>query len=462
MPLPRTGVTAVTAIPTPSVPDPRGPQPPSAPRAAGEPTTFSRLTRSAATHLGEVLIALDTDGHQGHEHRDLLAGFHAHRHLTTMLGHLGGTLCQPLGTPAEGSFPASRRSRGDVALAARLAAAGTLRDLEAPMPDPGTAAAGLLSAARLIGAAADLWATHHDPTGRPRSPEASRLRHPATLGAATREWRELVVVAAAIADVLARSAPGVEGDDLQRYAATYPQPAAVRRGHEGPVEVTVARPARTRPSDPLAAIEACVHALQLAAWRLATTGTAPVPVLMNLAVVGVMLNRAAALVAQRAACARPADPTLAAAAATARESALAWRRAAAAIAPLRSAHPATTAVQVDRLDLQRLLDQVTTGRLQPEAAETAGTLARLGQSYAEVAQHMAEALTQAQATGEVLLDGRALAHEALARHPELIDAKLRGWAVPSPTAPITRAEAALRAVADPSLRDASPAGPPAA
>lgn len=450
MPLPTTAV--------PPVPAPRAPVPPTAGTAQG-PTTYSRLTRSAATQLAHALVTLDVGG-QGES--DPARALLLHRHLTATLGHLGTTLRQPLEAAADDRHARPRRRRGDDALAARLTAAGMLRDWTTPPPRAGSAAADLLAAARLVGAAADLWATHHDASGAPRSPEASRLRHPATLGAATREWRELVVLAGAVADVLARSVvDGEVGAQLRQYAAAYPQPGLSTRPARGPVTITVARPPRTRPSEPLAGIEECVRALRLVAWRLAGTGMAPIPILVNLAVAGVILNRATAVVAQRAASGAAVDPTCAEAATTARATALAWRRAAAAIAPLRSAHPATTSVQVERLDLQRLLDQVTAGRPRPDRAAEAEALIRLSRAYDEVAGQLADALVAAQSRGEILLDGRALPHEALVRRPDLLEAKLRGWAVPSPTAPITRAEAALRAVSDPTLRDVTPGGPAA-
>jgi hypothetical protein len=432
------------------------------PAGRPEPTTYSRLTRSATSQLAQVLIALDAA--RPGDPAPISAALAAHRHLTAMLGHLGSTLRRPLAVPPEVG-PRPRRPRGsDDTLARRLTAAGAIRDWSEAAPTDGSPAEGLLAAARLIGAAADLWATHHDPSGAPRSPEAARMRHPATLGAATREWRELVVVAAACADALARSAVGTGAqDEARRHAAALPEPTLTPRAARGPVTITVARPARTRPADPLVAIEAGVRALQLTAWQLARTGTAPIPVLVNLAVVGVHLNRAAAAVGQRAHTGGEGTEDLAGACVRARAAALGWRRAVAALAPLRSAHPATTSVQVERLELQHLLDRVSTGpRPGPDWAAAAEVLIRLSRGYDEVAAHLAEALTAAHAREEVLLDGRRLPNELLSRRPDLLEAKLRGWPVPSPTAPITHAQASLGAVAEPDQYPVAQAGPPAA
>jgi hypothetical protein len=439
------------------------------------PTTYSGLTSAAATHLAQALVTADTDPPSGLPAlRDALT---AHRHLTAMLGHLGTVLQAPLpGQEPEAGRPQRRRPRRpDAALAAALSALGGRRDWEAATHSadpaaPAPLAGDLLAAARLVGAAADLWATHHDAAGAPRSQEASRLRHPATLGAAVREWRALVVVTGAVVDALARPAGVAAPDDedwrdLREYAGAYPQPALRPSDPRGPVTVTVAHPPRPRSDDPLTAIEQAVRFLQRTSWRLATTGTAPIPIVANLTAIGVMLARAACLAGQCAAAG--ADGTAAAryraAAVRGRATEEGWRRAAAAVSPLRSAHPATTSIQVERLELKRLVDRVTgSGGGTVDWPHVAEVLLRVSREYEVVAGHLAEALAGAHARGDVLLDGRALPHESLARRPDLLQAKLRGWVVPAPTAAVGRAEAALRDLVSAHGDEAAPDGSPAA
>jgi hypothetical protein len=56
------------------------------------------------------------------------------------------------------------------------------------------------------------------------------------------------------------------------------------------------------------------------------------------------------------------------------------------------------------------------------------------------------ALRTAHERGEVYLLGRALPNEALARRPDLLQAKLAGQIVVAPTVVVRRLEAALRAI----------------
>ncbi len=445
-----------------------------------EPTTYSCLTRSAATRLAMALLAADRSqptGTAAAGGTTLHEAVRAHRHLSAMLGHLGQTLGAPLPDPGAGQAPDPPRPPRtvDAVLAARLRAIGALRDWQETEPPAESIAGSLLAAARLVGAAADLWASHHDPTGRPRSRDASRLRHPATLGAAAREWRELVVVAGAVADALAtwpqEEAPGTTADRVfpattcpRRYAADYPAPVLRRNDPRGAVTVTTARSAAVRSRQPLVAIEQRVRSLQQAAWTLASTGTAPIPVLANLVAIGVMLSGAAGAAGERAAAATAsaARAELQGSSVEARRTADAWRQAATALAPLRSAHPATTSVQVDRLDLARLLDRVASSRGARHDVVVTRALLELSRQYGELAEDLATALAAAQERGEVLLVGRAIPTESLARRPDLLEAKLRDSVVRAPTSAVRRAEAALRAVPTTGGTTLAPDGPPAA
>ena len=180
----------------------------------------------------------------------LRQGITAHRDLSAALAHLGRTLstrlCVPGGKP--GRPP---RTGPDARLIDQLDRTAAGRDWSTPEPD-GDLDGPLHRAARAIRAAADLWATHHTPSGVARSPEASRIRHPSVLGAATREWRALIATSADIAACvvdLARAAGPLDPDsELVLLAlADYPRPTAGWDPHPArSVQVTVARPSARR------------------------------------------------------------------------------------------------------------------------------------------------------------------------------------------------------------------------
>jgi len=216
------------------------------------------------------------------------------------------------------------------------------------------------------------------------------------------------------------------------------------------VDLTVARPAPRRASDPIIAIADRVEHLRRFAWMLAQTGTAPNPVLVNTAVIGTMLATATARAHHAAALAggshagapgaRSAGPmhgTGAADPGTAAERAAAadllaarWSQVARQAADLCSAHPSPSAIQVERVDLARLLSRIT-----PDSCtdpRVADALWAALQRYSEVARHLARAVRRAQDRGEVYLRGRAIPTPWLQRDPDLIGARLADRPVPLP------------------------------
>jgi hypothetical protein len=452
-------------------------------------TTYSDLTGDAAEHLGRTLQLLDClapqlEGTSGSSNQvpepgpeaaqvELCRAADAHRDLTAALVHLGRSLMEPIsqGRPS-GRWPGARG--GDATLLTELAPHAAARDWTAPLPAPETPAGALTHAARLTRAAADLWSTHRCSRGGPRSPEASLMRHPSMLGAATREWRELIVLAGAIADRMVALAPPGTPDGQAWMPGTpgpadYPRPSVRRHGdHHAKsaapatrVDLTVARPTPKLASDPLTAIRDRVDHLRRVAWMLAETGSAPIPILANTAAIGVMLASATAR-AHRASTdllepahtrgsegsdqARP-DPDHHAeatgpetGAATADLLAQRWSDVARLVADLRSAHPSLTAIQVDRVDLARLLDQLMMHATGPGAPSIAESLSESLQMYAEVARHLAVAVHRAHGRGEIYLRGRALPANALPRRPELLEAKLADRPVPLPTSMIRELE----------------------
>ena len=454
-------------------------------------TTYSDLTREAAGHLGRALVLIDSLRTSPGTNRggglaqspEVQRGAAAHRDLTDALTHLGRTLLDPRGADRGPGRSRARLGRSsDRMLLTDLEQRAEARDWEAPRPTGTSPAAALDRAARLTRAAADLWATHHSPTGEPRSPEASLMRHPSMLGAATREWRELVVVAGAIADqllALADSLPAVGSptqepvrgeahtaehpatqlrrDDL-RGLADYPSPAPGPRSagyrpiHSAATSLTwvdlgVARPGRRRASDPLMALQDRVDHLCRVAWMLADSGTAPIPVLANTAAIGVMLATATekAHRDRSAGVGAPMDRDQHLKAEAAARATRRWSEVARQVANLRSAHPSANPIQVERIDIARLLDQVAVTERAPGAPSPADALTAALDSYGRVAQHLTLAVRRAQEKGEIFIRGRAVPTEVLSRRPDLLEAKLADRVVETPSTVVRRLE---RAYAD--------------
>lgn len=428
--------------------------------ARSGPATYSELTRSAATALAQALVSCADEALT-------IAALHesvaAHRHVTARLVLLGRAITAPLyatRSRATAQDP-GRRATADARLLRQLESVAQPRDWSAPVPAAGSTAGWLHRAADLVGAAAELWATHHDPAGSARGPEASRLRHPATLGAAVREWRELVLVAGAMADELVGAATSFlpAGEDRARLLVglpKYPQPAWRRdRRPRHPLTLTVARP-HPRSVDDLQALRERVRHLRHTAWRLGRAGIAPVPVVANLAAIGVLLHQAASE-ARRGERAAPEHGPVAAApvalpSPSQRTGTEAWREVGRAAEPLRSPHPAQTAVQVERLDVRRLLERLVPAEDARRGSVNQATVQALADLAAEfdlMAPDLLRAVRGAAGRNELYVRGRALTNDLLPRSPELLEAKLRDGIAPAPTAMLRRLEAALCCIGRP-------------
>jgi hypothetical protein len=412
-------------------------------------TTYAQLTERAARCIAQAHIRITMDGIEGR--RPNAFDVSAHHDLAAALVHLGGTLTRPLAS--ERTRPARRRGGPDARLLRSLEAVAQARDWSqaGPVEGPG---ASLADAALLIRSAADLWATHHGADGQPRSPEASRMRHPSTLGAASRDWRTLVTLTAGAAEALAthgRCATLEESvvADLSRF----PRPRGDVRASaasEGLLDLTVARPGIRRGQPPLEELSDRVSRLRHLAWTLAEVGSAPATVHGNLAAIGIALHRAAAKahrsLAQRGAIG-PTRDRHQEAAARAEQSESRWREVADQVRALRTPHPSAHPIQIERLDIDRLLTRAVPSGVPLSRPEVGWSLSRIADSFSEVAAHNASALRAAQDRGDLLLVGRAIPTEALPRRPDLLRARLTDEVIPAPTTVITRLESSYRMLA---------------
>ncbi|HYN55833.1 MAG TPA: hypothetical protein VES03_01425 [Motilibacterales bacterium] len=412
-------------------------------------TTYAQLTERAARRIARahVLTTLDRIDHPRCPAWDVAA----HRDLAAALVHLGRTLTRPLAGSAP-TLPRRRRGGPDARLLRSLESLAGARDWSEPVPAEGPAAA-LAEAAFLIRSAADLWATHHSTDGHPRSPEASRMRHPSTLGAASREWRTLVSLTSQTAAVVASGAPaGALTDNDLAVLREFPRP---REDPESPapvglLDLTVARPGIRPGQRPLDELADRVDRLRHLAWTLAEVGSAPATVLGNLAAIARAVHRAAAHAHQSLALAASSDRERDRHLEEARISAEAqsmWQDVAGQVRELRTPHASAHPIQIERLDIDRLLSRAVPSGARLTRPEVGWALSRIAGAFTEIAAQNARALRTAHDRGDLLLVGRAIPTEALPRRPDLLEARLRDQVIPAPTVVVTRLESTYRALA---------------
>ena len=427
--------------------------------AAAARTCYSDLTEVAAGLLDRCRERLRAPGPSaGPDDRDLAQ--RAARDVAAALVQLGAALIRPVADRSRRIGPGPR-------MLARVADLAEPWDWEQPRPTDASMPADLLRAARQIRAAADLWATHHTEEGTPRSPEAARLRHPAVLGPATRQWRALVETSVEIGAAL-RDGPGGRatgapqpGEGAARVrepsgstaAETVPSVlrsvAAARPAEPDPrVEVSVARPGVRTRAGAMTELADRVDLLHRAAWSLAEAGQAPAPALANLALVGCLLAQAAGRAAGD-----PGRAPVGESAGWARDAAGRWAEVAGLWRSMRTAHPPLTALALHRVAISRALGTMlgadrpgrgTRGRAGADGS--AAALLGLAARYCEVAEHNLRAIRATQERGELYLVGSAIPGEVLTCREDLLDVKLAGQLTPAPMFQVRRLESAYRAV----------------
>jgi hypothetical protein len=296
------------------------------------------------------------------------------------------------------------------------------------------------------------------------------MRHPSTLGAASREWRALVALVAEVAEWMAEGGHGATLTEAEVAALRrFPRP---RGDSGGPVpagrllDLTVARPGIRRGQPPLDELSDRVARLRHLAWTLAETGSAPATVHGNLAAIGVALHHAAAQAHQSLAETAPNGTVRQrhrAAAGRAQEARAQWREVAGQVRALRTPHPQAHPIQIERLDIDRLLSRAAPGGIPLSRPEVGWSLSRIAESFTEIAEHNANALSAAQDRGDLLLIGRAIPTGALPRRPDLLEARLADQVIPAPTAVVATLVANYRAIAQGATARLTPdTAPPAA
>jgi hypothetical protein len=232
------------------------------------------------------------------------------------------------------------------------------------------------------------------------------------------------------------------------------------------LDLTVARPGIRPGQPPLDEVSERVARLHHLAWTLAEVGSAPATVHGNLAAIGIALNCAAATAHRSLAASAPSgqvrDRHLEAAARAATGQSR-WREVAEQVRALRTPHPRAHPIQIERLDIDRLLSRAAPSGIPLTRPEVGWALTRIAESFSEVATHNAAALRAAQDRGDLLLIGRAIPADALPRRPDLLAARLTDQVIPAPTSVVATLESSYRAIVkEPAARRAAHTAPPAA
>ncbi len=267
-----------------------------------------------------------------------------------------------------------------------------------------------------------------------RSPESTRLRHPAFLEAADREWRDLVGHTAELGIHLHTFGTQIGANpQMLTTLRNTPRPQTTSRARQTTeaLDVSVARPAVRTNAGPLAELSDLIAVTRHTAWALAQHRAAPAHVHRNLAAIGVLLNDAAYRLNRRSAGTEPPSAQANRRADGCAAAGDAWRTAGERTASLRTP-TAGHAGNLERLRARDLLAQITNPRSDIDPVTAAADLATLAESFDQVAQWNAQALRAAHSRGEVLLAGRAIPNQLAADSLPLVAAKLADRPIPAP------------------------------
>ena len=158
----------------------------------------------------------------------------------------------------------------------------------------------------------------------------------------------------------------------------FPRPRGYARtsaATEGLLDLTVARPGVRRGRPALEELADRVARLRHLAWTLAEVGSAPATVHGNLAAIGIALHRAAASAHRSLAHGHPEGPARdqhVEAAVRAEEAESRWREVASQVRALRTPHPGAHPIQIERLDIDRLLSRALPSGVPLNARRSAG------------------------------------------------------------------------------------------
>jgi hypothetical protein len=216
------------------------------------------------------------------------------------------------------------------------------------------------------------------------------------------------------------------------------------------LDLTVARPGIRPGQLPLDELADRVARLRRLAWTLAEVGTAPTTVHGNTAAIAIAVLRATARAHRSLADQAPDESTRAShrgAAARAEEGEARWRAVAEQVRALRTPHPSAHPIQIERLDIDRLLSRVAPSGVPLSRPEVGWALSRIASQFTTIAELNADALSAAHDRGDLLLLGRAIPTSALGRRPDLLEARLTDQVIPAPSAVVAALVANYRAIA---------------
>jgi hypothetical protein len=422
-----------------------------------EPVTCGQLLGQASARLAWALTVLHTDPVADANARQAVQASHQ---VAAATAHLLRTVVPPTGTPAV--VPA-RETAAALALALDELTVSQPRE-RPPSPAAGSIASAVHEAAIRVGAAADLLATHHDRTGRARSPDADLMRDPGAVDELLHQVGRLTedqvrVMRAAL--TRSTGVADVDGEDLaavDRLARDLQSAAPSAATRAGLINLTVAHPA-IRHGDPVVELADRVARLRQAAWDLAgTPRTAGVATLTDFAAVGLLVHAHTAVGALD-----PDSPSDPPAVQRLLGGVDAWRQLRHQLLPLRSASPALVGVRADLLAVRHWLQTVapippSAGEPRPPVdADTVATLRACAGVLPDIARWNAATFANLVQYDHVMVKAARLPGELLHDDPDRIRAALTGGYLPAPPPALqTVSEAYQRLTIEQSLQNAAP------
>jgi len=442
-------------------------------------TRYAQLMADAAGQVGDAALTLGAAPLGDRRdavaavvsYRDLLAALH--RHGWELLGaarHLAS---------AAASTGADPRDVAAVRFVEALAIRARRRHFGDPVPDAAPASSWAVAAAA-VRAATDLLATHRDPAGGWRTPEAELLDHPSVRAVGLAGLADLATTVAA-ADrplglrcrqaglgwrELARRVP-----DLfpVRYAA---QELGLASAAEAPSArvldgLEVARPG-VRAGDPVVELGDRILRLRRVAWQLTREPHVGAASLIDFAAVGVSFHSSAAAVLGRNAPGLGGDVPVRSMLRRALDGREGWGLVHEQVRQLRTATPGLGVVRADLLGVRDLLGRLalsgTSGMETTDHAERRLQAFLRGgiDAFTDIAAWNASVVDNLAARGQLYVPGRSLTGDQIKDRPGLIEAKLHNRLTAAPGECVRRLAAAYRSAGGPANEARSASCPVAA
>ena len=403
-------------------------------------TQYGELLRSASRHLAAASVTLEIGRFTGP--RDARQAAVAYRDLLAALGSHGGQL---LGSPVRlAGISASAQPEPHNLVAAELLNELARIGVRNQVNDLGSApvARAWSDAAAQLRAATDLVATHRDPGGGWRSPQAQHLDDPRVRAEGFAELGALTVPVAAAASMLggrARQAglSWAEVDDLvpdtDRLAevARRARQLGGRLATASPLDrLGVANPP-VRTGEPLVELGDRLGRLHRLAWHLTRAEQPGILTLADFAVAGVLVHQQATTLWQPPTDRLPSaagEPPAPAVWTPFTGGAAAWRLVHLQIRQLRTPNPASVKVRAEVVAIRDLLTHVVgearSNPHDPRSRQLQGVLVGAVRGFSDIATWNRQVFDDLGRNNQIFIPGRYLSGNEVSNRLDLVEVKL--------------------------------------